>query len=158
MLDLINFISQSSTFATQQNPLSTGAENFGKVNPEDGALFNEKVNGNVESKKTDEVLIKPESLGDKILANMSNMDKTYQTLFDKEQHPVISKDISVDNSAFELKDHAPYQNLTSMLDLVKETHAWAMRVSMWSTQLNLLTTTVSKSTGGLETLFRNGGS
>lgn len=155
MLDPINSISQSFTFATQQNPLSSGAENFGEANLENGVSFGEKVNGKLESIKADETLIKPESLGDKILANMTSMDKTYQALFDKEQHPVISKDVSTNNTV--LESDGQTRNSSSMLDLVKETHTWAMRVSLWSTQMNLLTTTVSKTTGGLETLFRNGG-
>lgn len=141
------------------------APGLAKPDSEAVALFNETTQNHsnqlgIEKIGQEPLLLRTENMetpGSKILNNMVSFDKAYQDFFHNRLHPI--QNIPTDSVIETLSDSVANatKSPTSMLDLVKETHEWAMRASLWSTQINLLTTTVGKATGGLETLFRNGG-
>lgn len=165
MTDPISYSAQTAIFKTSQTPMHTDVPGLAKPDSEAVALFNETLQGksdqlSIEKIGKEPLLIETEKTqtpGSKILKNMVSFDKAYQDFFHNRLHPV--QNMPADNTVEALGESMTNaaQNPTSMLDLVRETHEWAMQASLWSTQLNLLTTTVGKATGGLETLFRNGG-
>lgn len=165
MTDPISYMAQTAISKTSQTQMHTDVSGLPKPNSEAVALFNETLQDpsnqlGIERTGKEPLLIeteKTETPGSKILQNMVSFDKAYQDFFHNRLHPI--QNMPTDNAVEALSESMTNaaQNPTSMLDLVRETHEWAMQASLWSTQLNLLTTTVGKATGGLETLFRNGG-
>lgn len=165
MTDPISYSAQTALFKTSQTLMHTDVPGLAKPDPEAVALFNETLQNpsnqsSIEKIGKEPLLIeteKTETPGSKILRNMVSFDRAYQDFFHNRLHPV--QNMPADNAVETLSDSvaSAAQNPSSMLDLVRETHQWAMQASLWSTQLNLLTTTVGKATGSLETLFRNGG-
>jgi hypothetical protein len=161
----MSYSAQTAIFKTGQTQMHADVSGLTKPDPEAVALFNETLQDPSNQLSTENIDKEPllietgktETPGAKILQNMVSFDKAYQDFFHERSHPV--QKIPADNAIGTLSDSVANaaQNPSSMLDLVKETHQWAMRASLWSTQINLLTTTVGKATGGLETLFRNGG-
>jgi hypothetical protein len=165
MTDPISYSAQTAIFKTSQTQMHMDVTGLTKPDSEAVALFNETLQGksdplSIERTGKEPLLIetgKTETPGSKILQNMVSFDKTYQDFFHNRSHPI--QKIPAENAIETISESvtSAAQNPSSMLDLVRETHEWAMQASLWSTQLNLLTTTVGKATGGLETLFRNGG-
>ncbi len=92
------------------------------------------------------------ALGDRMMGYLAGLDRTYQDMFPNGLESTKFSEIKLSNDGM-----ATEAQLRNMVNVLQDAHAQGLQVSLWATQVNLVTTMVGKSTQGVQTLFKNSG-
>lgn len=92
------------------------------------------------------------TIASQILDHFAEIDSRYQTLFSKTDSV---NETTINSSSQSSKSEKG--EMESLLNNFQSSIELQTEISIWSTQVNLLTSGVSKSTQGVQTLFRNSG-
>lgn len=109
-----------------------------------------------------ENIVKPPGFADRVLENIINIDSGYQRLFPDGIDRMPRASVTLDPLTKPVENPSSSASsggldFAASFKLVEEAHAWSIGVLSWTTQLKLMTTTVTTGTKGMSTLLKSGG-